>query len=338
LPRYALAQFPHSGVFDNRDSKMYNPSASAAARNPFAEAAKLEYMRMVEVNLQPDTSPEERARLVEQHRYRRQILRRARMWKTLHEFFNGRHEIAGRLILETVKEGVATTRYLRVLGKKEIHDTYTELPLLHGDATMEIDLVKHHLPWIQPLISLEVLAPYERITQIIGLSVGKKILALPEDEKDPKHAKQKARRDRLRALVIHLSRGRRTLVISQMHVEEVFDDIPNVETAHYGAIEGLDCYGDVEVIITIGRPMPGPRSIEMTGSALTGKPVSVDERRREQRPILIKDRTEHLLHCRGYGDADADMLSRSIAEGGVLQALGRSRAVNRTAENPVSTI
>jgi hypothetical protein len=30
-----------------------------------------------------------------------------------------------------------------VLGKKEIHETFTALPLLHGDATMEIELVRH---------------------------------------------------------------------------------------------------------------------------------------------------------------------------------------------------
>src|SRR5262249_41579892 len=161
-------------------------------------------------------------------------------------------------------ENGVSTRYLRVLGKRGIHHSFTELPLLHGDATMEIELVQHHLPEIKMLLSLDVLAPHERITQIIGLAVGEKILALSADpERHPAvHAKQQARRDRLRALVIHLARGRRTLVISQMHVEDVFDDIPNVETAHYGAIEGLDTFGDVEVLITIGRPMPSPPSIE----------------------------------------------------------------------------
>jgi hypothetical protein len=302
----------------------------------FSDAGKLEWMRMPDdVDLHPDTSPEERARLVEQHKYRRQIRRRAGMWKELDKFLNGEDEIAGRLILETVKEGATETRYLRVLGKKEIHETVTELPILHGDATMEIELVRHHLPSIQPLLTLDVLAPYERITQIVGLSVGKKILKLPADENDPKYAKQKARLDRLRALVIHLARGRRTLVICQMHVEDAFADIPNVETAHFGAIEGLDSYGNVEVLITIGRPMPGPASIEMTGSALTGKPVTVGERQNQQRPIRLKDGTERVLHCKGYDNDDANMLARAIAEGGVLQALGRSRAVNRTAQNPV---
>jgi hypothetical protein len=273
--------------------------------------------------------------LVEQHKYMRQILRRARMWKALDEFLSVDDEISGRLIIETVTEYGIETRCLRVLGKKEIHDTFTELPLLHGDATMEIELVRHHLPRLTMLLEVEVLAPHERVTQIIGLSVGKKILALPVDEKNPKYAKQKARRDRLRALVIHLARDRRTLVISQKHVEDVFAGIPNVDTAHYGAIEGLDKYGNVEVLITIGRPMPSPSSIEMSGSALTGKAVVVGERKKQQRPIRFKDGTERLLWCKGYDNDDANLLSRAIAEGGVIQALGRSRAVNRTAENPV---
>jgi hypothetical protein len=302
----------------------------------YATAAKLEYKRMVKIELRPDTSADERRGLIEQYRYMRQIRRRARMWKALEEFLNGDQEIAGRLILETVIENGAATRYLRVLGKKEIHETFTALPLLHGDATMEIELVRHHLPHLTMLQEINVLAPLERITQIVGLAVGKKILALPDQAKHPAaYAKQQARRDRLRRLVIHLARGRRTLVISQKHVEEVFDDIPNVDTAHYGAVEGLDSYGDVEVLITIGRPMPSPSSIEMSGSALIGRPVTVGQRVKQQRPIRFKDGTERLLQCKGYDNDDANLLCRAIAEGGVLQALGRSRAVNRTPANPV---
>lgn len=356
LSRVYLTQagFVEGSRFKNKDDELYNPFASAAARDPFAEAAKLEYTRMVKIDLKPDTTAEERGRLVEQHKHRRQILRRARMWRTLNEFWNSNGLFdAGRLIVETVTENGIATRYLRVLGKKEIHETFTALPLLHGDATMEIELVQHHLPEITMGLSLDVLAPHERITQIVGLAVGKKILALSADkEKRPEfHAKQQARRDRLRKLVIHLARGRRTLVISQKDVEEVFAGIPNVETAHYGAIEGLDRYGDVEVLITIGRPMPSPSAIEMSGSALTGKPVLVGKRQVQVRPIMMKDGTERPLKVKSYvNDDDADvvfddallkfdnlanLLSRAIAEGGVLQALGRSRAVNRTAQNPV---
>jgi hypothetical protein len=303
----------------------------------YSGAAKLEYKRMVKIELRPDTSAEERCRLIEQYKYMRQIRRRARMWKASEEFLNGHEEVAGRLILETVTENGAATRYLRVLGKKDIHKTFTALPLLHGDATMEIELVRNHLPGVTMFLAVDVLAPHERITQIVGLAVGKKILALSADQQ--KHpglfAKQQARRDRLRALVTHLARGRRTLVICQKDVEDVFANIPNVATAHFGAIEGLDKYGDVEVLITIGRPMPSPSSIEISGSALTGKAVTVGERKKQQLPILLKDGTERVLHCKVYGNDDANLLCRSIAEGGVLQALGRSRAVNRSARNPV---
>jgi hypothetical protein len=302
----------------------------------YAAAAKLEYKRMVKIELRPDTSADERYRLVEQYKYMRQIRRRARMWKALEDFLNGDQEITGRLIIETVTEAGVATRYLRVLGKKEVHETFTRLPLLHGDATMEIELVRHHLPYLTMLQEINVLAPHERITQIVGLAVGKKILALPDKATHPAaFVKQQARRDRLRALVIHLARGRRTLVISQKHVEDVFHDIPNVDTAHFGAIEGLDKYGNVEVLIAIGRPMPSPSSIEVSGSALTGKPVTVGHRVKQLRPVRFKDGTERLLPCKGYDNDDANLLCRAIAEAGVLQALGRSRAVNRTPENPV---
>src|SRR6516165_7783209 len=111
----------------------------------YGAAAKLEYKRMVKIELRPDTDADERRKLVEQYKYMRQIRRRHRMWKALEEFLNGQEQIAGRLMIETVTEGGVATRYLRVLGKKEIHKTFTALPLLHGDATMELDLVRHHL-------------------------------------------------------------------------------------------------------------------------------------------------------------------------------------------------
>jgi hypothetical protein len=301
----------------------------------FGHAVKREWARKVDTKLRPDTPADERRRLVEQHKFLRHIPRRVRMWQALDEFLNGDQETAGRLILETVTENGVTTRYLRVLGKRDIHETFTSLPLLHGDATMQIELVRHYLPDITMLLELDVLAPFERITQIVGLAVGKKILELPADENDPKYAKQKARRDRLVALVTHLARGRRTLVICQKHVEGAFDNVPNVETAHYGAIEGLDCFGDVEVIFTIGRPMPNPGSVELTGSALTGKVVNAGDRKNRQRTIRLKDGTERDLHCKEYDNDDANLLCRAIIEAGVIQALGRSRAVNRTARNPV---
>jgi hypothetical protein len=47
----------------------------------YSSAAKLEYKRVVKIELHPDTSAEERCRLIEQYKYMRRILRRARMWK-----------------------------------------------------------------------------------------------------------------------------------------------------------------------------------------------------------------------------------------------------------------
>ncbi|WP_091968068.1 hypothetical protein [Bradyrhizobium shewense] len=92
------------------------------------------------------------------------------------------------------------------------------------------------------------------------------------------------------------------------------------------------------LLITVDRPMPSPSAIEISGSALIGKAVTVGKRVTQQRPIRFMDGTERLLRCNGYDNADANLFSRAIAESGVLQALGRSRAVNRTAQNPVEAL
>jgi hypothetical protein len=68
------------------------------------------------------------------------------MWKALEDLINGNDDATGRLILETEETDDGEQRYIRVLTRKEILHKFASLPVVHLDATMPFDLVKHFLP------------------------------------------------------------------------------------------------------------------------------------------------------------------------------------------------
>ena len=73
------------------------------------------------------------------------------------------------------------------------------------------------------------------------------------------------KRQRLVDACRHLAQGRRGLVITYKDIEKDFAGIEGVEVAHFGAIEGIDRWRDVDVVVIIGRPLPRPDDIERHG-------------------------------------------------------------------------
>ncbi len=86
------------------------------------------------------------------------------------------------------------------------------------------------------------------------------------------------KRERLLTVVRRRAAGRRCVVITNKELTPLFDGAgQNIEVAHFNAIEGIDRWRDVDVLITISRPLPAPQAVEELAAALTGKPVSLPE-------------------------------------------------------------
>ena len=107
-------------------------------------------------------------------------------------------------------------------------------------------------------IDLKVDAPHMRTTQVIELPVGKSSLqALPPGKRTPeKEAEVAEKRGGWSRLVRELVAGRRGLVITYLAIEDDFKGFNHIEVAHHGAIEGIDRWGDVDVVVIIGRSLP----------------------------------------------------------------------------------
>ena len=129
--------------------------------------------------------------------------------------------------------------------------------------------------------------------------------------------------------VRHLTQGRRGLAIVYKDIEKDFEGIDGVETGHFGAVEGIDRWGNVDVAVIIGRPMPKAQDIERMAAAITGRPVVATSERCEREVCGTT------IKCWTYTDPDAERVRAATVEAAIEQARGRVRAVNRTAANPV---
>ena len=198
----------------------------------------------------------------------------------------GDEEATGRLKIETIKTKDGPVRYLRLLNYKEIKAKLLDLPMIIADATLPLEIVKHFLPNLEVACDLKVEVPHMRITQVIGLPVGKASLQpLPPGKRSAdKEERVGRKRQRLAYACRHQVAGRRGLVITDKSVEVDFADIEGLEVGHFNAIEGIDRWRGVEMLVTIGRPLPQPEQIQDMAAALTGKPVVAGDTIEERRP------------------------------------------------------
>ena len=70
--------------------------------------------------------------------------------------------------------------------------------------------------------------------------------------------------------------------------------------------------------------------------ALTGRPIPNETPHQESRGQRMSDGTTATLQIRAYTDPDLEALRVAITDAEVMQAAGRGRAVNRTAEAPLA--
>ena len=226
-------------------------------------------------------------------------------------------------------------RPIRVYHRKSMAPELARLPLLHLDATLRPDLARVTLPGLE-VSTVEADAPHQHIRLISG-GFGKSKLA--DDPREP-IAENKRHANRLRECVDYVRwhalrhKGERILLITYLAIEAAFADIPCVETAHYNAVAGLDGWGDVSALFLIGRPLPGSGDLhQLTGTlfntSVSGKYAATDV------GVVVNGSASSAIKAIRHPDPAAEILRAAICDDEVMQALGRGRGVNRTADNPL---
>jgi hypothetical protein len=128
------------------------------------------------------------------------------------------------------------------------------------------------------------------------------------------------------------------LVICQKDLEERLCALglpPNVVAAHLNAIRGQDKWKDVDLLIVIGRTQPSPSAVELQAEALFRTPVKSLGPDYYDSTWMPLTGTETTVPTERHPDPNAEVVRWHACEAELIQAIGRVRAVNRTAENPV---
>jgi hypothetical protein len=127
------------------------------------------------------------------------------------------------------------------------------------------------------------------------------------------------------------------LVICQMDVEKWLKDTlpPEINLEHYNNTRGLDIYRLVPSMLTVGRTIPSPASVEAQAGALTGaepanKVLPGQWYEQVPRAIRMADGSGIVVeHCDQHPDPLCEALRWQVCEAEVMQSLGRARWINR---------
>jgi len=316
-------------------------------------AAKLERRRMRDAGLLPGMSAAERRTRIEA------ILppasepwappgRCATLWLILAEALEADHDAAGaELVHERTENG--SVRALKLRWRSRMRAGWAaEAPILHLDATLRPELVQTYLPRIDIGEPVSARQPHVRVRQVTGSPTSARALTPGPDasERDRKAAATRLGDLRawidLRARQCHRpGQAIDLLVVGQKAAIDALRSAglpPRVEAVHFNALSGLDRWGGIGGMVVLGRTLPAPSTVELIAMALTGRVTAPNpEEARWWYPMV--DRRVRLagdlsapLAMEEHADPIVEGIRWSICEGELIQAMGRGRGVNRTAD------
>jgi putative DNA primase/helicase len=257
------------------------------------------------------------------------------IWKGAQELLNSADiKVSGRL---TLKQDNGQ-RVVQWRGISPISTQFT-VPTLLLDATLpSLPVLQVYHPRAEIVADIKVALPKSvHIRQLLGT---------PTSARKTDNKKRLAEIRRY-ILARYLELGRpRTLVICQQKLEEWLKvrGLPNnIIVEHYNNITGIDDYRDVRLMLLIGRTAPGPQAMEALAAALTGKsPVPATAGNgsfrwydQVKRGIRLRNGSGVATWGDQHPDPEVEAIRWQIHEAELVQALGRGRAVNRTAANPL---
>lgn len=288
------------------------------------------------------------------------IMKLARLWRLIADTLDAGTDAVPGVQIETVPATDKTESYrsIRLRWRRDIHESW-KAPTLLMDATANATLVKPLFPSVTATLDAQAAWPHSHVRQVTDWSASASLL-IPQSENDKPDSKDARTAklnniERIRRLIEVRAfefRGRGALVdgksldvlvICQMGLEEQLRagrGLPaGVEIAHFNAVAGSDRWKGVACLLIIGRTLPAVNEVEMMAEVLGGRTVDYVEGGRypvRQGGIRMRGTDEGFpLEAAHHPDPLAEALRWQICEGQLIQAIGRARAVNRTADNPV---
>ena len=325
--RSALADQPNGIVLADRLRQ------SGITAELCSEGRNLEEQRLRKIALLPGLDGDRRLAVLANSAHNKSVEHMLTLWAALETLMEPDAPNPPAFRLDGPGRGEA--RRITIRQRKDLHSSLSCLPMLHLDATLRPELAGAVLP-LDEIIAIDATAPHLHVRQIVG-SFGKTTICpkdgLPADEANRRENRLGEIIDHVRWEAMRMA-ARRTLVVTHKEIESAFAEIPGVEVAHFNAIAGLDCYKDVGLIISIGRPLPPSQEAEGLAAAYFG----TDARGAyeiNRTGVHMRDGTIASISVRRHSQPQAEVLRAAICDDELIQVVGRGRGVNRSAANPL---
>jgi hypothetical protein len=283
--------------------------------------AGLELKRMRDVQMHPGMPRKRRKEIAKACVLNDQVLKLSALFEATAELMESGDEATGRVELATdrMSDGDCAVFKLNLLHK--LNEDYLKVPVLCLDRTANIEMLRYYLPDVELLASGTPVTPHVVVNQIPSKEFSKTNL-----EKRPELVKE------IVDFVLLNSGGESTLVVTHASIEHHFEGHAHIRSLHFGAVAGKDGHGDVRHIFVIGMAQPDPEDARRYASCLTGKPVPSETWSRVTAGILMADRSGVELKVSQFEHPELEMVRAAVADASIVQAFGRARAVNRTAD------
>lgn len=299
-----------------------------------ATAGALEQMLRADPGLRPGLPQGARRRARELAQDANRSVRRQYLFRAMEQLLCGDAEQDGRIRVMP-PDAETGAQQIILAGMKRLVGGLADKPILHLDATLRPALAGSVLPDLE-VTEITADMPFMALTLVQG-RFGKTTLC-----HDPLAdvTENRRRANRLRECVDHVRwQARRfapgrVLVVTYLAIEAAFAAIPGVDTGHFNAIAGLDIHKDVAALIVIGRPLPPSASLHPMAGAYFGREPT-GRYGWTLCDVPMRDGACRTIKVMQHADPDAEMLRGAICDDEVLQAIGRGRGVNRTADNPL---
>jgi hypothetical protein len=307
--------------------------AAGVTADDCARAVKLEWRRWRDGLLRPGMTPAQRQDAKRAARGNRWIATRAELAKELARLLRGNDDATGAVeAVHTDKGELAFT--LRTC--KPLAGWAQSVPLMHTSATMA-PVLTGAIEGFRVVADLRVKAPHEK-TVVIDAGFGKSGLANAPRESQAENIARDHKRTELRNFVASISAGAPTHVAVHQAIEELFTDIPAVETTHLNDAHGLNSLEHVAFEFIIGPSRPRPSELRDIAIALTSRPIAAGQRTNvRKRAWSMADGSAHEVTTPLYDDPTMQEVADAIIGASIDQAR-RGRGVNRTADNPLVTV
>ena len=299
-----------------------------------AAARELEIACLQDPNLFPGMAQWRRPKAFRIAQENATILQVLRLWGNLGKLIGDASGEDGRIRI-LPPNPTTGLHEVRVMDMTMIHDHLARTPILHLDATLRDEIARTVLPRLE-VQRIEVAAPHMALHLVTG-SFGKSALCA-----DPRASREEnqRRQNRLSDVVDYVRwqarrfAGEEILVITYKDCEAAFRSIANVHVAHFNAIAGLDSYKHVRLLIVVGRPLPSEAALVPLSGSIYGRDLQGGYRS-VRKAVHMRGGGKSAVRVIGHVEAHGEAIRAAICDDEVIQAIGRGRGVNRTAETPL---